>query len=1259
MFKGTFIFSSHDSSYSLSQARLELEKEYAGELCFQFFNTNDADENPAYFEALQAACDSSGFLFMALHGGITHFKGFDTLIEKYSGQKKLFIYSGLEEENLLLLGKSGLLKQEYDEILGYYLMGGSKNSRNLLLFIASAFGCVKYDYDGAKAPAWEGIYDPLRDTTDFAEYIKALRESGKPIIVILFYSKYLHEGNLLHIDELVRGVARLGGAPLAVYSASAPNPAVGCKGLQWTIDNLLMENGLPVAEVIINNIGFAQSILANPGDGSVFVEQSIFEQLGVPVIQAMSTFNSLEGWRSSIKGLDSMSLANSIFHPEFDGQLISAPVAYTQSVKDTVGERLVFLPIEERADKICRLALNWAALRRKAPGEKKLAVILHNMPPRNDMIGCAFGLDTPQSVWNLVEALKGEGVHTEYDFADGAEIINRIIAGVSNDTRWLSVEKLLERSIDSIDGEVYREWFSRLGTPVREKMKADWGDPPGEFMVHEDRLPVPGIRNGNIFIGLQPARGFEEKAEEVYHNTDIVPPHQYIAFYRWVKQVFKADAIVHVGTHGTLEWLPGKETGLSPDCYPDIAIDDIPHLYPYIIDVPGEGIQVKRRSYGIILDHMIPSLTSSGVYDETGEMDDLIRQYYQARLGDEGKLKDLREEILETAIRHNFLKDLGIGAEDLSKDFPAFLSRLHGWVEEIKNSLIKDGLHVFGEPPREERLVNLMGALLRLPNAEVPALPEAVCAMLGMEYGRLKDLPEAVDSDGKTNYMKLDNVEEKVREVLGLLYDAGFDPARLDGVIRKAFDGSGGTAAQEGYAVANARMVQVLQFACETVKPKLCGITDEIRYFIEGVRGGFVPPGGSGCPTRGKVSILPTGRNFYSVDPAAIPTRMAWNVGVRLGDGLLQRFLKDEGRYPENVVMVVYGGETMKTCGDDIAEVLYLMGIKPKWLGKSDRVTGLEVIPTESLGRPRIDVTLRITGLFRDTFPNIIELVEEAVQLAASQEEDGEVNYLRRNIRKDFEELKNKGLSEEEATGQAGLRIFGCPPGTYGAGVDILINSRNWKDSGDLGEIYTTWGGHAYGRRVHSLKVREVFARRLAVADATVKNESSMEIDMLESDDFYNYHGGLIAAVKTHSGKMPKAYSGDSSDPSRTKIKNVNEETARIMRARILNPKWFEGLKRHGYKGAQEIAAMVDIVFGWDATSEVVEDWMYDKITENYLLNDERREWIKSVNSWAVQSMAERLLEASQRGMWNANEEILGKLKGIYLDIEGNIEEAL
>lgn len=1249
MFRLIFIMSGFDSTYKLKESNIFIKKHYKESIDIDFIDSHKMDNSIEEYKICREKIEKSDMVFISMHGGVTHFKSLEKIMNEFEGKKKFFIYSGVEDENIVLLKKSGILPRQYEEILSYYSTGGNENLQNMILYLASNFGSKKFSYDSPKIVKWEGIYYPNKIIEDYTAYIKDIKKLEKPIIAILFYSKYFRENNIRHIDGFIEEIENLGGIPLAIYTASAPDLSNGCKGIKWVVDNILMIDGDPQVDVIINTMAHAQSILGDPGDGTRAVEKSIFESINVPVLQAMPTYQSLESWENSIKGIDMMSLTSSVYDPEFDGQIITVVTAYNETIVDEIGERYIFKPIKERVNKVCRLALSWAMLRKIENKDKKVAIIFHNMPPRNDMIGCAFGLDTPYSVYNIINALKEDGVYTEYDFKDGDEIINKIIQGVSNDTRWLTSEKAMEKSVDIISGDTYREWFSTLSNSVKEKMIKDWETPPGDLMVFEDKMPVPGIINGNIFIGVQPQRGYEEKAEEAYHSTDIVPPHQYIAYYKWIKNIFKADVIIHVGTHGTLEWLPGKEIGLSQNCYPDITIDDIPHLYPYIINIPGEGAQAKRRSYAAILDHLIPSFMQSGTYDDMETLDELLKQYYHAKNGDRGKLIHIQEQIIELVIKNNYHIDLNVSQEYINNNFENFVEKLHGWIEEIKCSLIKDGLHIFGTVPEGERFENLVFALLRLSNGEAPSLIESICKANGLDYKDLKDNPYKVNKNNSTNLMMLDEIDEIGRNIIRKFHSLNYKAKFIEEIIKEYFKVEDNSRTDDIY--------KTLKFVSEVINPKLNDTVDEIKYLVEGVRGNFIPPGGSGCPTRGRVSILPTGRNFYTMDPTAVPTKAAWEVGKQLGDKLIDRYLKDEGKYPKNIVMVIYSGETMKTCGDDIAEALYLMGIKPKWLENTDKVIGLEVIPLEELKRPRIDVTLRITGLFRDTFPNIIELVEEAVNIASSLDENEDDNYIKRNILNEIKNLIDNGLSIEEAEEEAGMRIFGCPPGTYGAGVGILINSKNWQDVNDLGDVYTLWGGHAYGKKFHGKKVKEVFSRRLSSAEITVKNESSMEIDMLDSDDFYNYHGGLIAAVKSNSGKSPRAYCGNSSDPARTKIKDVNEETARIMRSRILNPKWFEGLKKHGYKGAQEISAMVDIVFGWDATADVVEDWMYEEISETYLFNDERREWIKDVNSWAIHNMAERLLEASQRGMWKAKDETIEKLKGIYLSIEGDIEE--
>ncbi|NEU04605.1 cobaltochelatase subunit CobN [Clostridium senegalense] len=1248
MFRLLFIMSPMDSSYKLKEVNMSLQEKYNDEFSIELMDTYTIDENPEEFNKCMREIQCSDIIFITAHGGISYFKSLNKIMDKYQGKKKFFIHSGLDDENNELFKKSSISKEEYIGILNYFLIGDTENLENMILHLAKNLGEKNYKVNSPKYPKWEGIYYPGKNIENYEEYIEGLRNNEKPIIAILFYSKYMHENNVEHIDRFIKEIENLQGQPLAIYTSSAPNLSMGCKGFQWVVDNILMKDGKSQVDAIINTIGYSQSILSNPGDGTTVVDKSIFENIKVPVFQGLNTYQSFENWENSLQGVDMMSLTGSVYYPEFDGQIITVTTSYCEKVKDEIGEKLVFKPIKERINKVCRLALNWAKLRVMENKNKKVAIIFHNMPPRNDMIGCAFGLDTPATVFNIVEKLKSEGVYTEYDFENGDEIINRIIDAVSNDMRWLSPERAIEKSVDIIEGNLYRKWFSNLSEKVQNKMTHDWDTPPGEFMVFNDKLPIPGIINGNIFIGLQPPRGYEEKADEVYHSTDIVPPHQYIAFYKWVKNVFKADVIAHIGTHGTLEWLPGKEVGLSKDCYTDIAIDDMPHIYPYSINVVGEGIQVKRRGNGVILDHLIPSLMQSGTYGEMENVDDLIKQYYHAKQGDNTKVKHIEDEIVNLVVKNNYHIDLNMSKEEIKNDFNLFMERFHGWIEEIKNSLIKDGLHIFGKVPEEERFENLVSALLRISNSNILSLIEGVCIACELDYEYLKDNPYDINNAGKTNLMLLDEMEEISRDIINKIHKSNYEIKTIEDILKKYFK-------VETSNLNDLR--KTLEYACTVVKDKLNGTTDEIKYFINAVNGEFVPPGGSGSPTRGRVDILTTGRNFYSIDPTSVPTRASWKVGKQLGDNLISKYLNDEGKYPETVVMIVYSGETMKTCGDDISQALYLMGIKPKWLGDTDKVIGLEVIPLQELKRPRIDVTLRISGLFRDTFPNIIELVEDAVNLASSLDESDDTNYIRKNILSEINNLIKSGIEVEKAQQQASLRIFGCPPGTYGAGVDTLINSKNWNDVSDLGNVYALWGGHAYGRKIHGDKLKDVFAKRLSLAQVTVKNESSQEIDMLDSDDFYNYHGGLIAAVRTFSGKMPKSYCGDTSDPSRAKVKEVKEETARIMRCRILNPKWFEGLKPHGYKGAQEISGMVDFVFGWDATADVVEDWMYEKISETYLFDDEKREWIKSVNSWAIHSMSERLLEANQRGMWNANKESVEKLRQIYMDIEGDIED--
>ncbi|WP_461633159.1 cobaltochelatase subunit CobN [Labilibaculum euxinus] len=1241
-----FVYDGHTSTAALNQAIEKAMNQYGNEFTFDIYRQNHLDADEACYQLALEKASVADLIFIVAHGGITYFKKFNNFMERLR-DKKFFFHSGISEEVTEMLPKLNLSATDYKTIYKYYQMGGKDNLFNMIVYAANAFSDKSYKYIAPKAPIWQGIYHP---TLSKEAVETAIRNARKPVIAVVFHYIHIANNNLKHIDALINSIENQGAIAFPVYTGVVSEPEVENKGIGWTIDHIICKNGKPQCNVIINTIGHSMTIFDNAGKPDTDNSISVFEKLGIPVLQAFSTYYSYEKWKESITGLDTMALTSGIYSPEMDGQIGTYPIACHEYDADSGA--YIATPIPDRIDKTSRLAINWAKLQKKEDKDKKVAIIFHNMPPRNDMIGCAWGLDSPATVYNILKRLKTTGVYIGDGFTNGDEIINTIIDNVSNDSTWKSIEAQLAQSIDIIDSQQYQQWFDLFPEAVQKKMEADWGKAPGDFMVHDGKMPIPGILSGNVFIGLQPPRAFEEKADECYHSTDIVCPHQYLAFYKWVKHIFEADVIMHIGTHGTLEWLPGKEKGLSNECYPDIAIDDMPHLYVYNISVVGEGIQAKRRSSAVLLCHNIPSLTEGGTYHELSELDDHIKDYYQSLNVAPAKIPPLEEKIWALTIKLNLHQDLRLDADNKPTDFKVFIESLHAWVEKIKMSVIKDGLHIFGEAPEKERFTNMLRQLVRIKNGDVAGINNGVAAALGYNYEDILDNPHQEYHQGVTGHMLVEQFTNIATKLIEALDGLNYEVKNVDEFITYHLQASDTQLQAANFQL----LTQTLNFICSELKPRLERLTEELDYTEKGANAFFNSPGPGGCPTRGNALILPSGKNFYAVDPAILPTRASWEVGKRMANDLLERFQADEGKYPESLAIVLYAGDQMKTNGDDIAEILYLLGVKPVWLGNTNRVSGLEIIPLEELKRPRIDVTCRISGLFRDTFPNLIEALDDAVQMVAGLDEAVEQNFIRKHVLEEVAELTANGISKEIAEQESLIRVFGCPPGNYGGGVDILINSKNWESNEDLAQISVTWSCHAYGNKLHGDKRNDLYTRRLSKTDVTVKNEISIESDIYDIDDEFIYHGGMLAAVTKHSGKKPRSYYGNSANPERTSIADLNEETARIIRSRILNPKWIEGLKRHGYKGAQDVSYNMDNIFGWDATADIVEDWMYEEISDHFLFNSKNKDWMDEVNPYASHHVAERLLEAAQRGMWNAKEETLEKLKELYLECEGNLE---
>ncbi len=1167
---------------------------------------------------------------------------------------------------------------ELETVFSYLMRGGIPNFRNLFLFLSDTYLGSSYGHEAPEPVPWEGIYHPdagAGETVDVDTFIQSRFRSGIPNVGLLFYRAHWMSGNLQFVDDLIRCLEAQQVNVLPVYSYSLKHNPEGDGQRSRTLTTFMADaNGVSRVHCIINTMGLAMSDLSQEGP-TVATGWSVglLDALDVPIIQGIVSTGTRQEWEESSLGLGPIDTAMNVALPEFDGRIITVPISFKEETASSSGKGLTaprlqrYVAAPDRMDALARLTAKWAALRLKANRDKRIAIIMSNYPTKDARIGNAVGLDTPASVVNLLNALQAAGYLIKDIPAGGDELVHRLIERCSNDRDSLTEEQL-RLAAGHVTRRQYAEWFQGFAPGVREQLQEAWGDPPGQVYRTGDTLAIAGLELGNVFVGLQPPRGFGENPISVYHSPDLTPTHHYIAYYRWIRDVFGADAVIHVGKHGTLEWLPGKGIGLSEACYPEVALAELPLFYPFIINNPGEGTQAKRRTHAAIIDHLIPPMTTADSYGDIARLEQLMDEHYQCQTLDPAKLPLLEGQIWEMVRKAELHRDLGVAAQP--DDFGEFMLEIDGYLCEIKDVQIKDGLHTLGQAPAGEQLVGLLSALTRLDISGIPSLRRALAEALGLDYPSLLDdpgravngnLPSRLrDLDEETPVRSAGDVIERLemlcRQACAALLTGGFRP-ELAPEVAAQVSGPPGPAAEQ--------VERVLRYVTDFIYPALMRTTDEIGNLLRGLEGRFVPPGPSGAPTRGMANVLPTGRNFYSVDPKTLPSPAAWEVGKDLGDALLEKYLTEESDYPEMVGVVVWGTSAMRTHGDDIAQIMYLLGVRPVWQAESRRVSGLEVIPLAELGRPRIDVTVRISGFFRDAFPNLIYLLDQAVERVAALDEPPERNFIVKHLQEDLRQHDESPLPEAPAreTGDSSpraaslYRIFGSKPGTYGAGILAALDERNWETVQDLAEVYTAWGGYAYTRQDFGVSARPQFRQRFSQIVIAAKNQDNREHDVFDSDDYMQYHGGMIATVRALTGRNPRQFFGDSSDPSRSRVRDLQDEARRVFRSRVVNPKWMESMKRHGYKGAFELAATVDYMFGYDATAQVVEDWMYEKVTEEYVLDEEMQQFFRQSNPWALRGIVERLLEAIERGMWEAPPpEILEKLRELYLELETDLE---
>ncbi len=1310
------------------------------------------DSTPVNVHTIRDSIASAEIIILRVLGRLSAVQGFTELVNQAKQRGcYLIAISGTGEPDPELAAISSVSPDVLQAAMMYFQAGGSVNIAQLMRYLSDHLLFTGFGYEAPRALPEHGIYHPELAQDASIEDWFAIRDASLSSVGIVFYRAHWLSGNTRFIDALVDALEAKGLNALPVFTSSLRAGSDGANlptGLRYFES---LKGGVHI-DVLINTTSFAMGEITAGATTPAGWSVAALAHLNIPVLQAMTSGMTLQQWTQSIRGMTPLDAAMNVVLPEFDGRIIGVPISFKAHAAGLPQELVAYEPVPNRVARISGLAARFAQLKHKQNSAKRIAFMFTNANSKASQIGNAVGLDAPASLIAILHAMQAEGYNIEGLPDTGTALIHQLIDRCAYDQTYLTTDQL-KNATGRVPVAQYKQWFAELPLDMQQKMVTQWGEAPGSAYVQDGHIVLAGMTFGNIFVALQPPRGYGMDPDAIYHQPDLPPTHHYYALYRWLKTTFQADAIVHVGKHGTLEWLPGKGVGLSADCFPDALLDDMPLFYPFIINDPGEGAQAKRRAHAVVVDHLMPPMTTADTYGALAQLTQLVDEYYQVEVLDPAKLPLLQQQIWDLVKQTNLDSDLQLklikhdhehdhphddahshnhhdhhhehehhhdhddhdhhhdealpselGAMD-GADIAHLIEDLDGYLCELGTAQIRDGLHILGQAPADSQMVDMLLSLTRLPNQDVPGLQEEVASIFGLkidmlleERGRrinvVSSLAEIAQCPVVTRSDAIEAIDDLCSKLLITLQANNFNPATIDDTLESLF----GHLREESSLSARALLQpvaklksaslmgglkqplkkrvpvivstpilqennrfeglrKVLQFTCNTLVPNLIRTTDEIHYLLVGLSGGYVPAGPSGAPTRGMAHILPTGRNFYSVDPRSVPSQSAWRVGQQLSNEVLARHLKETGTYPESIAISIWGTSAMRTHGDDVAQILALMGVKPVWRPENRQLIGVEVIPLIELKRPRIDVTTRISGFFRDAFPQLVNLIDDAVQAVIALDEPLTENFVKKHYLEELAQWIGKGLSGDAAKSRASFRIFGAKPGSYGAGILPLIQEKNWQVDQDFAEAYINWGGYAYTRHVQGADEREAFKVRLSGVQVALHNQDNREHDIFDSDDYLQFHGGMIATIRALTGHQPRHYFGDSHNPNKAQVRDLKEETLRVFRSRVVNPKWLDSIRKHGYKGGLELTATVDYLFGYDATAKVMEDWMYEQVANEYAFNPVMQEFLQEANPWAQNAIAERLLEAAERGMWSAPKaQSLESLRDLFLSSETMLE---
>jgi cobaltochelatase CobN len=1027
---------------------------------------------------LEKVCARARLVVARVLGGADYWRyGVDELSALASrGDVKLALLPGDRRRDARLDEASTLDGDAVLRIWRYFDEGGPDNMAACLAFLASEIGGAAEAPRPVSVSAF-GVFD--------GACFEAHPDAARALIV--FYRSIYLANDLEPIEALARALRDRGFAVTSVFLTSLKDEAA-LEPLRAFLEGRRFD-------VVLNLTAFSARL--NMSEGTAL------DALDAPVLQVVLAGAGLDAWRASQRGLGPSDLAMHVALPEIDGRIFTRAISFkTPHARDPRTEfaAITHRPLADRVDFAAELASRWASLRRKAPSDKRLACVLPDYPARGGRTGYAVGLDTPASAIAIAETLRAAG----YDVAhglDGPSLIAALEDGPLESTLTL--------------GE-YEAEFASTPPDFRRSLMAAWGEAANDRDLSDGAFRLRFVRLGKLIIAVQPDRGDQSSRKGDYHNLNLAPRHAFVAFYFWLTRKEEVDAIVQLGAHGTLEWLPGKAVALSGSCAPEVLIGPTPVVYPFIVNNPGEAAQAKRRIGAVTIGHLTPPLIAAGSHGLARELEALFDEFAEAQALDPRRARAIAALIFERGHESGLIRECAADGKPPDEALVA----LDAWLCDLKEMRVGDGLHVFGRSP--ESAAGFASGL------DCDAAASAV-------------LSERVAASGAA-------------ESLGLLRALG---------------------------------------------------------------GRFAPPGPAGAPARGRLDVLPTGRNLYAIDPRSAPTRNAWEIGRRSAEEILKRYAQDHGEWPKRIVLDLWGSATMRTGGDDLAQAFALLGCRPTWDLASTRVSGFEVLPLAMLGRPRVDVTLRISGLFRDVFPSQIALLAAAVRAVAALEESADDNPL-------------AGLHVGSVA-----RIFGAGPGAYGVGLGARIARGEWAERSELAEAYLAATSHAYDGEGEGREAAAEFRARVAGAEAFVHAQDLPGQDALDADAFAEHEGGFAAAA-AEAGSAPALYHLDSTMADAPKIRTLSQEIARALRGRAANPRWISGQMRHGHRGAAEIAQSLDNLYCFAALTDAVGSTQFDLMFDATLGDDAVRAFLLQANRRAALHMAGVFEEAARRGFWRA-----------------------